>query len=126
MLQRALPVTVFQYRRDRLLVRRVRELLRSRAAQVRNAADVARLLHVSVRTLHRQVREEGSSLQALKDEARRDLASDLLYRGGRSVKEVAGAVGFRNEKSFTRAFGKWTGRSPAEHRRKARPPRQGS
>ncbi len=116
MLERALPLTVFQYRRDRLLVRRVRDLLRGRAGQVRTAGDVARALHVSVRTLHRQVREEGSSLQALKDEARRDLASDLLLRGGRSVKEVAAAVGFRNEKSFSRAFRGWTGHPPAAHR----------
>jgi AraC-like DNA-binding protein len=116
MLERALAFTVFHYRRDRLLVRRVRELLRRRAGEVRTAGDVARLLHVSVRTLHRQVREEGSSLQALKDEARRDLAVELLSRGQRSVKEVSWAVGFRSEKSFSRAFRGWTGRSPASFR----------
>jgi AraC-like DNA-binding protein len=71
---------------------------------------------VSVRTLHRQIREEGSSLQALKDEARRDQAVELLSRGQRSVKQVASAVGFRNEKSFTRAFRSWTGTSPAGFR----------
>jgi AraC-like DNA-binding protein len=116
MLERALAFTVFQYRRDRLLVRRVRELLQGRVGEVRTAGDAARLLHVSVRTLHRQIREEGSSLQALKDEARRDQAVELLSRGQRSVKQVASAVGFRNEKSFTRAFRSWTGTSPAAFR----------
>jgi AraC-like DNA-binding protein len=116
--ERALPLTVFQYRRDRLLVRRVGELLRDRAGEVRTAADVARRLHVSVRTLHRQVREEGSSLQALKDEARRDRAVELLLRTDRSVKQVAGDAGFRNEKSFSRAFRAWTGRSPSHFRRR--------
>ncbi len=113
MLERALSFTVFHYRRDRLLVRRVRELLRRSAGEVRTAGDVARRLHVSVRTLHRRIREEGSSLQALKDEARRDRAVELLSRGRRSVKEVSWAVGFRSEKSFSRAFRGWTGRSPA-------------
>ena len=122
MLQRALPLTVLQYRRDRLLVRQVQQLLRNRAERLRSAADLARELHVSVRTLHRQIREEGSSLQSLKDEARRELAVDLLYRSDRSVKQVAWAAGFRNEKSFARAFRHWTGRSPTEHRRKARSP----
>jgi AraC-like DNA-binding protein len=117
MLQRALPLTVFQYRRDRLLVRRVGELLRERAREIHSASDVARRLHVSVRTLHRLVREEGSSLQALKDEARRDRALDLLLRSDRSVKQVAGEVGFRNAKSFSRAFRAWTGRSPSAWRR---------
>ncbi|HQR29550.1 MAG TPA: AraC family transcriptional regulator [Anaeromyxobacteraceae bacterium] len=116
MLERALSFTVFHYRRDRLLVRRVRELLRRGAGEVRTAGDVARHLHVSVRTLHRRIREEGSSLQALKDEARRDRAVELLSRGRRSVKEVSWAVGFRSEKSFSRAFREWTGRSPAAFR----------
>jgi AraC-like DNA-binding protein len=122
MLQRALPLTVLQYRRDRLLVQRVRQLLRTRAEGLRTADDLARHLHVSVRTLHRQIREEGSSLQALKDEARREVASELLYRSDRSVKQVAWAVGFRNEKSFARAFSQWTGKSPADYRRKANAP----
>ena len=119
MLQRALAFTVFHYRRDRLLVPRVRELLRRRAGEVRTAWDAARFLHVSVRSLHRQLKGEGSSLQALKDEARRDLALDLLARGDQPVKQVAAAVGYRNEKSFSRAFRGWTGLSPAEARRAA-------
>jgi AraC-like DNA-binding protein len=118
MLERALPLTVLQYRRDRLLVQRVRQSLRTRAERLRTADALARHLHVSVRTLHRRVREEGSSLQALKDEARRELATELLYRSDRSVKEVAWASGFRNEKSFARAFKEWTGKSPTDYRRK--------
>jgi AraC-like DNA-binding protein len=117
MLQRALPLTVLQYRRDRLLVRGVRQLLRTEGERLRSADALARRLHVSVRTLHRQIREEGSSLQALKDEARREVASELLYRSDRSVKQVGWAVGFRSEKSFARAFRAWTGRSPSDYRR---------
>ncbi len=119
MLKRALAFTVFHYRRDRLLVPRVRDLLRRCAGEVRTAQDAAGLLHVSVRSLHRQLRGEGSSLQALKDEARRGLALDLLARGDRPVKQVAAAVGFRNEKSFSRAFRGWTGLTPAAARRAA-------
>ena len=121
MLQRALPLTVLQYRRDRLLVRRVRQLLRTQPERLRTADELARHLHVSVRTLHRHIHEEGSSLQALKDEARRERATELLYRSDRSVKQVAGAVGFRSDKSFARAFRQWTGKSPADFRRKAGP-----
>ncbi len=118
MLERALPLTVLQYRRDRLLVRRVRQLLRTGPDRFRSAEVLARHLHVSVRTLHRHIREEASSLQQLKDEARRDLAIELLYRTDDSVKQVGWRVGFRNEKSFARAFREWTGKSPADYRRK--------
>jgi AraC-like DNA-binding protein len=116
MLQRALPLTVLQYRRDRLLVQRVRHLLRERPTELTNAEAIAERLHVSTRTLHRQLQEEGASLQQLKDEARRELAVELLRRSTRTVKQVALAVGFRNEKSFSRAFRDWTGDSPTAFR----------
>jgi len=116
MLQRALPLTVLTYRRDRLLARRVRELLRQDAARFGTAEALAEALALSVRSLHRQLKDEGVALQSLKDEVRRDQASDLLLRTDRPVKQVAQAVGFGNEKSFARAFKQWTGRSPTAFR----------
>lgn len=120
MLQRALPLTVRPYRRDRLLAQRVRELLRQKPVELGNAGALADALHVSARTLHRQLRDEGSSLQALKDEVRRDRAVTMLARSGRPIKQVALAAGFRNEKSFARAFRHWTGRTPGQWRRDGR------
>ena len=70
MLQRALPLTVLQYRRDRLLVQQVRQALAAHPAQAHSADAIAGLLHMSSRTLHRQLRDEGASLQQLKDEVR--------------------------------------------------------
>ena len=116
MLQRALPLTVLPYRRDRLLVQRVRQALAAHPAQTHSAGALAELLHVSARTLHRQLKEEGASLQALKDEVRRAHATDLLLRSHRPIKQVAEAAGFQNEKSFMRAFKAWTGQSPAQFR----------
>ncbi|HNZ91585.1 MAG TPA: helix-turn-helix domain-containing protein, partial [Acidovorax sp.] len=130
MLQHALPLTVLQYRRDRLLVQRVRQLLgtpqagqgghAATALPLHSAETLAHLLHVSPRTLHRQLKEEGATLQGLKDEVRQRRAMDLLHRTDRPIKQVAEAAGFVNEKSFIRAFRGWTGQSPAEYRRQAR------
>jgi AraC-like DNA-binding protein len=116
LLQRALPLTVLQYRHDRLLVQQVRQALAAHPQQAHSAEGVAALLHVSTRTLHRQLKEEGASLQELKDEVRLARASDLLLRTARPIKQVAAAVGFRNEKSFARAFRAWTGTTPGEFR----------
>lgn len=116
MLQRALPITVLQYRHDRLLVQQVRQALTAHPGQAHSAEGIAALLNVSARTLHRQLKEEGASLQEIKDEVRCERAKELLWRTARPVKQVAAAVGFRNEKSFTRAFRQWTGQSPAEFR----------
>jgi AraC-like DNA-binding protein len=116
MLQHALPLTVRQYRRDRLIVQQVRQALVARPAEAHSAEGLAGVLHMSARTLHRQLKEEGASLQQLKDEVRCECAKDLLYRSGKPVKQVAAATGFRNEKSFIRAFRAWTGKTPAEFR----------
>ncbi|NML47288.1 AraC family transcriptional regulator [Ramlibacter sp. G-1-2-2] len=116
MLQRALRITVLQYRRDRLLVPQVRQVLAAQPEQATSAEAIAAMLHVSPRTLHRQLKEEGASLQQLKDEVRMEMARDLLYRTGKPVKQVAAAVGFRNEKSFARAFKAWAGVAPGAFR----------
>ena len=39
-------------------------------------------------------------------------AKVLLVDGLRSIKEIAGQLGFQNERAFTRAFKKLTGTSP--------------
>ena len=112
MLDRALLLTVRPYRRDRLLVEKVRQTLALHPFDIRTADDLAARLNVSERTLHRQLKEEGSSLQQLKDAVRRDMAIELLNRSQRGIKQIAQAVGFQNEKSFMRAFKAWTGQTP--------------
>ncbi len=119
MLQRALPIQVRPYRRDRLLVQRVRQLLLTQPQDTRNADDLARLLNTSARSLHRQLKDEGATLQALKDEVRRERALTLLQRTRKPIKQVAQAAGFQNEKSFIRAFKGWTGLAPGEWRARA-------
>ncbi|NVO07651.1 MAG: AraC family transcriptional regulator ligand-binding domain-containing protein, partial [Rhodoferax sp.] len=112
MLERALLLTVRPYRRDRLLLEKVRQLLRQDAATLRSADTLAERLNLSVRSLHRQLKDEGSSLQAIKDTVRRELALELLLKTQRPLKQIAERVGFTNEKSFLRAFKGWTGQTP--------------
>jgi AraC-like DNA-binding protein len=99
----------------------VRQALASHPAQTHNAEALAALLHVSPRTLHRQLKDEGASLQTLKDEVRRERALELLLRTARPIKQMAEAAGFQNEKSFIRAFRHWAGQSPAQFRLGKRP-----
>jgi len=118
MLARALRLTVTQYRSDRIMIPKLRDLLRTDRT-LRSGESIAGALNVSLRTLHRRLHEEGATLQRLKDDVRRELATERLVRTSRSIKQIAHDVGFQNEKSFLRAFKKWTGESPLGHRRKA-------
>ncbi len=116
MLQNALPLTVLPYRRDRLLASRARACMAARPDDAHTAATLAAALNVSARTLHRQLRDEGTSLQRLKDAVRFERAAQLLRQGRQPLKQVALAVGFASEKTFARAFGAWAGRTPSAYR----------
>ena len=115
MLQRALPLTVRHYRRDRLLVQQVQQLLGSdRPAPT--ADDLANQLNMSTRSLYRQLQEEGASWQQLKTQHAMTLARLALLTHNWPIKQVASHCGFANEKSFMRAFRQHTGHSPAAFR----------
>jgi AraC-like DNA-binding protein len=117
MLQRALPLIVRQYRRDRLLVQRVRQLLAAapRPRTRRHAGRAAACVDAACTASSGRRR----SLQALKDEVRKRRATELLLRTPPPSSGGPG-LGFANEKSFIRAFRGWTGQSPADFRRQAR------
>ena len=116
MLETALTLTVLQYRKDRLLLTQVKQALAMYPQDTHSAEDLAPLLNLSPRSLHRQLKEEGTSLQVLKDEVRHERAIELLQRTRKPIKQVAESAGFQNEKSFIRAFKQWTGQTPAVFR----------
>ena len=120
MLKRALPLTVLPYRRDRLLVERVQQILCAPNSGFPAAEDLAKALTISTRTLHRQLQKEGASLRRLKEMARMELAMQALTRTSRPIKQVALLAGFRNEKSFARAFRQWKGETPSEFRQRTK------
>lgn len=108
---------MLQYRWDRLLLhQQVRQALPAHPAETHSAHGLAGLLNMSVRTLRRQLKEKGPSLQQLTDEVRCERAKELPYCSEKAVKQVAAATGFRNEKRFIRAFRVWTGQTPTEFR----------
>ena len=76
--------------------------------------EIARALHQSPSTLQRRLREEGTSYQQLLDATRHDLAIDYLREGQHSLADITFLLGFSDQSNFTRAFRRWTGRTPRE------------
>jgi AraC-like DNA-binding protein len=89
-------------------------------------AQVAQQLHCSVRTLQRRLSSQDTSFTDLLDGTRRALALAHLANPGCSISEVAYLLGFADTSNFTRAFRRWTGHSPTEHRRASGSPGQTS
>ncbi|MGB5556833.1 MAG: AraC family transcriptional regulator [Paracoccaceae bacterium] len=80
-------------------------------------ADIARGLGLSARSFHRRLSEHGMSFQTLTEDTRRDLAEGLLRDELHSLAEIAFLTGFSEQSSFTRAFKRWVGTTPASYRK---------
>ena len=97
-------------------VDRVRSELLAEPRQFPDLEAVARAIHVSPRTLRRNLRQEGSSFREILSEVRKNLALDYLERSNLALDEIATLLGYGDAANFNRAFGKWTGDTPGSYR----------
>ena len=82
-----------------------------------DAADVSRALHMSPRTLHRRLEQEGARFGEVLDGVRLELARKLLADPRLALGEIAMRLGFADLATFSRAFKRWTGQPPGQWRR---------
>jgi AraC-like DNA-binding protein len=95
---------------------RIIEQLPDGAPQQRLIADT---LHLSLRSLQRKLKNEGTSFKDLLEETRRELALHYIRENHRPISEITYLLGFSEPSNFTRAFRRWTGMAPAEYRGKS-------
>lgn len=79
--------------------------------------EVARLLCVSERTLQRQLTERGSGFRQELQTSRINMAKKLLSEGELSLIDVAAYLAYNDQASFTHAFRRSTGQTPAQYRK---------
>lgn len=96
---------------------RVQQLFERMADQADlNAERVGRELGLGIRTLHRRLRAEGTSLRKLLAEFQMQRCLRELELASASAKQIAFSLGFSDPASFHRAFKRWTGRTVNEYR----------
>ncbi len=78
------------------------------------AEMIAAQFSISGRTLRRRLLEEGTSYQEILDNVRAQMARDYLEKERRGIDEVAFLLGFSDQSAFSKAFRRWTGRTPAD------------
>ena len=93
-----------------------REVSRSLTEGVPPMTEVARQLGMSERTLQRRLSERRATFKDVVDDTRRRLAENLLREPRYSLSEVAFLTGFSEQSAFTRAFKRWSGRTPTAFR----------
>ena len=76
---------------------------------------VAQALNMSTRTLYNKLESSGTTYREVLDDTRRTLAEDYILHD-LPIYEIAYLIGFSDTANFSRAFKKWTGKSPIEFR----------
>jgi AraC-like DNA-binding protein len=72
-------------------------------------------MSMSVRTLKNRLREEGAVFRDLLEDAREQLAKGYL-KESYSVEEISYILGYAETSVFSKAFKKWSGKSPSKYR----------
>ena len=81
-----------------------------------SARFAASLIETSVRTMARRLSECGKTYQAVVDELRFDVASELLRGTEETICEIAGFTWFNDQANFSRLFHRVGGLSPQDFR----------
>ena len=108
----ALPAT-------QTFTQRVRDLAAAEiAGGTATVGHIAKRLGVSPRTLTRKLEREGTTYKELLEDLRKTLAMRYLESRDLQLSEVAVRLGFSQSAAFHRAFRRWTGQTPLQHRRR--------
>ncbi len=81
-----------------------------------NQGDIASTLNTSLRSLQRRLHDQDTSFKELLSNTQRELALSYIRDTSRSIGEITYLLGFSEPSNFTRAFKRWTGKSPGEYR----------
>lgn len=94
----------------------VRELAYDEALGFCRMEEVAEKLHMSERTLQRQLAEEQQTFKGIVEKLREEKAALLLKQKDLSISLIAERLGYTDVANFTRAFKRWQGKTPSQYR----------
>lgn len=80
--------------------------------------QVARMLALSPRTLHRRLAEKKRVFKELLQQMRLQLARQYLDEQRLTLSEIALLLGYSEQSAFTRAFRQWTGKTPLQYQKR--------
>lgn len=104
-------------RQDDLVSRVKRAMVEELPSGTPSESRIAKAVSLSGRSLQRRLAEQRTSFQDLLASVRRELAERYVRDLALPVTEISYMLGFSDLSAFSRAFKRWTGRSPAEARR---------
>ena len=77
---------------------------------------VASELNLSERSMQRRLKEHKTTFRSLLDGVREMVAKQYIENPVNRMSDIAFLLGFSEQSAFSRAFKKWTGKTPVEYR----------
>lgn len=84
---------------------------------------IAERLHMSPRSLLNKLEKKNTSYKEILENLRSNLARQYIEQKDMPITEITFLLGFLDTSSFSRAFRRWTGKSPSEYRQETSPDR---
>ena len=82
-----------------------------------DASVVASQLNISLRTLHRRLKDKDKIYREVLKDIRKSMALNYLSDNKLTLAEVALMLGYSEQSTFSRAFSKWYGKAPLQYKR---------
>ncbi|KAA1171004.1 AraC family transcriptional regulator [Marinobacter salinexigens] len=95
---------------------RVQRLMLQRTHAFPSLEMTARRFHVTPRTLHRRLTDEGTSYREVVDGVRHQLAIRYLETGQMTIQEISFALGYSDLAAFRKAFKRWESVPPSSYK----------
>lgn len=92
------------------------QLLKALPSGQINESGIAANLNMTLRQLQRKLSEEDNSFRSIVDKTRKDLALQYIRNHNIPINEISYLLGFTEAANFSRAFKRWTGKSPGAFR----------
>lgn len=96
-------------------------ITRSMPGNIIQADEAAANLGMSLRTLARRLKNEGTSYREIVEDLRCDLAQTFITNG-MSLSEISYSLGYADQAAFSTAFKRWTGQAPSAFRTRVEHP----
>lgn len=111
-----LEAMLSDHRPEESLAEDIRQIVMHSEGQMPGMEEIAEMLHMSPRNLHRRLQAEGTSYKDILSGFRKTLAHEYLCKSDMPIKNIAELLGYSDVSNFHRAFQKWFDQTPAAYR----------
>ena len=95
-------------------ITKIESILRTRQP-IPTMDEIAEELHITTRTLHRQLKTRETNWRSILDKVRSDLCLEMIQQGEKNWGNISERLGYSDTSNFIHAFKRWHGKTPSQY-----------